>query len=203
MRSKIAFVLCALLCAFSVVACESRADKFVRLAVQDYREHNVSDEEFEALYSELSESELEEAKLKIAKELGGDVFAGFFLLAMEESNALNAVAPSAEYSATRELLDWWQSLGEIECSTSDGYAVKLDPVFGYKRDDDVTAAELSKSAVLIRQYIIRYVESLAHDDLSPQKEDDLKIALRGGINDSILSVGRIRDVRFMELDVYN
>ena len=202
MKSRIAFVLCALLCAFSVVACESRADKFVRLAVQDYREHNVGDEEFEALYSELSESELEEAKLKIAKELGGDVFAGFFLLAME-SNATKPVALDAEYSATRKLLDWWQSLGEIECSTSDGYAVKLDPVFGYKRDDDVTAAELSKSDVLIRQYIIRYVGSLTHDDLSPQKEDDLKIALRDGINDNILSVGRIREVRFMELDVYN
>lgn len=203
MKSKIAFVLCALLCAFSVVACESRADKFVRLAVQDYREHNVGHEEFETLYSELSESELKEAKLKIAKELGGDVFAGFFLLAMEESNVLKAVSPSAEYSATRELLDWWLSLGEIECSTSDGYAVKLDPVFGYKKDDGATADELQKSDVLIRQYIIRCVGPLTHDDLSPQKENDLKIALRDGINDNILSVGRLRDVRFMKLDVYN
>lgn len=169
--------------------------------IQEYREHNVSDKEFEAVCSELSESEFEEAKIKIAKELGGDVFADFFLLAMDGSVPKAIVPPGAEYLQERERLSWWQSLGEIECRTSDGCPVKLDLAFGYKLGDDSMATELQDNSVVMRQYIICYVGSLSREDLRPQKEGEFKRALCDGINDNILSVGRVRDIRAMKLDV--
>ena len=47
----------------------------------------------------------------------------------------------------------------------------------------------------------RYFTQKTAEELAPQNEENLKIEIRNAINDQILSSSKIKDVRFMQLDV--
>lgn len=110
---------------------------------------------------------------------------------------------SEEYTPTKEILDWYSSLGSIRTKTSDvnPSSVIVDVVLGYKKDDKATSTEITQRTVELKDFLRRYFTQKSADELRPQNEEGLRIEIRNAINDSILSSSKIKDVRFMQLDV--
>ena len=72
---------------------------------------------------------------------------------------------------------------------------------GYKKDDKTTSTEITQRTVELKDFLRRYFTQKSADELRPQNEEELRIEIRNAINDSILSSSKIKDVRFMQLDV--
>lgn len=113
------------------------------------------------------------------------------------------VPVTEEYSSTKEILDWYNSLGVTRTKTSDvnPSSVIVEVVLGYKKDDKTTSTEITQRTVELKDFLRRYFTQKSADELRPQNEEELRIEIRNAINDSILSSSKIKDVRFMQLDV--
>ncbi len=114
-----------------------------------------------------------------------------------------AVPTSEEYTTKKEILDWYSSLGTIRTKTSDANpaSVVVEVVLGYKKEDKATSTEITQRTVELKDFLRRYFTQKTASELRPQNEENLKIEIRNAINDSILSSSKIKDVRFMNLDV--
>jgi flagellar protein FliL len=113
------------------------------------------------------------------------------------------VPVSEEYDNHKEVLDWYSSLGTMRMKTSDENPanVVVEVVLGYKKDDKNTSAEISQRTIELKDFLRRYFTQKTADDLKPQNEENLKIEIRNAINDNILSTSKIKDVKFLTLDV--
>lgn len=108
-----------------------------------------------------------------------------------------------EYSAQKEILDWYTSLGAIRTKTSDDISasVVVDIALGYKKDDKACSTEITQRNIELKDYLRRYFTQKTIQELKPQNEGNLKIELRNEINDEILSTSKIKDISFLQLDV--
>jgi len=116
----------------------------------------------------------------------------------------NAAIPmTEEYTASKEILDWYTSLGLIQTRTMEANpaSVRVDVVLGYKKEDKATSTEITQRTVELKDFLRRYFTQKTADELKPQNEENLKIEIRNAINDTILSSSKIKDVRFMQMDV--
>lgn len=123
---------------------------------------------------------------------------------MGGNSTQQAVVPvTEEYNTSRELLDWYTSLGSLRTKTSDAVpaSVVVDVVLGYKKEDKATSTEITQRSIELRDFLRRYFTQKTAEELAPQNEENLKIEIRNAINDQILSSSKIKDVRFMQLDV--
>lgn len=113
------------------------------------------------------------------------------------------VPVTEEYTSNREILDWYSSLGAIRTKTSDvnPASVIVEVVLGYKKEDKATSTEITQRTVELKDFLRRYFTQKSYEELKPQNEESLRIEIRNAINDSILSSSKIKDVRFMQLDV--
>jgi flagellar FliL protein len=107
------------------------------------------------------------------------------------------------YATKRDLYSWYNSIGVISTKTSDPLpaSVRVECVLGYKQDDKLTATELTGRLVELKDFMRRYFNGKTMADLTPQNEEKLRIEIKNAINDDILSTSKIRDVRFLLLDV--
>ena len=115
-----------------------------------------------------------------------------------------AVIPvSQEYGTKREVLDWYTSLGQISTKTSDAIpaSVIVEVVLGYKQADKAASTEITQRQIEIKDYLRRYFTELTVEDLLPRNEEKRRIEIRNAINDDILSSSKIRDVRFLSLQI--
>ena len=120
------------------------------------------------------------------------------------NTSTNAAIPmTEEYSASKEILDWYTSLGLIQTRTMEANpaSVRVDVVLGYKKEDKATSTEITQRTVELKDFLRRYFTQKTADELRPQNEENLKIEIRNAINDTILSSSKIKDVRFMQMDV--
>lgn len=119
------------------------------------------------------------------------------------ASAVPVVPQGEEFVQNREILDWYTSLGQVQTKTSDVNpgSVMVDVVLGYKKDDKATSTEITQRTVELKDFLRRYFTQKTADELRPQNEENLKIEIRNAINDSILTNTKIKDVRFMKLDV--
>ena len=109
-----------------------------------------------------------------------------------------------EYQGQREIYDWYKSIGVIQTTTSDENpaTVRVNVFLGYKKDDKVTSTEITQRTVEIKDYLRRYFRGKSASELkNSNNEDKLKMEIRNGINDLILSGSKIRDISFDQLDV--
>ena len=113
------------------------------------------------------------------------------------------VAQMQEYTTKRETLSWYTSIGEIRTRTSDelSASVVVDVVLGYKLDDKATSSEITQRQIEIRDFLRRYFTSKTIEELRPQNEPKLQMEIRNSINDDILTGSRVKEVKFMKLDV--
>ena len=114
-----------------------------------------------------------------------------------------AIPMTEEYTASKEILDWYTSLGLIQTRTMEANpaSVRVDVVLGYKKEDKATSTEITQRTVELKDFLRRYFTQKTAEELRPQNEENLKIEIRNAINDSILSTSKIKDVRFMQMDV--
>lgn len=114
-----------------------------------------------------------------------------------------SIPVAEEYNTKRELLDWYNSLGAIRTRTNEQNpaTVIVDVVLGYKKDDKATSTEITQRTIELKDFLRRYFTQKTADELRPQNEENLRIEIRNAINDSILSSSKIKDVRFMQLDL--
>ena len=115
-----------------------------------------------------------------------------------------AVIPvSQEYVGKREVLDWYTSLGQVSTKTSDALpaSVIVEVVLGYKQADKAASTEITQRQIEIKDYLRRYFTELSVEDLRPRNEEKRRIEIRNAINDDILSSSKIRDVRFLSLQI--
>jgi flagellar FliL protein len=114
-----------------------------------------------------------------------------------------AIPVSEDYKEIAEELEWYTSLGEIQTRTSDPIpaSVVVNIFLGYKKEDKATSTEITQRTVELKDFLRRYFTQKTAEELRPQNEENLKIEIRNAINDSILSSSKIKDVRFMQMDV--
>ncbi|MBO5690590.1 MAG: flagellar basal body-associated FliL family protein [Spirochaetaceae bacterium] len=115
-----------------------------------------------------------------------------------------AVIPvSQEYGSKREVLDWYTSLGQVSTKTSDAIPVSVivEVVLGYKQADKAASTEITQRQIEIKDYLRRYFTERTVEDLRPRNEEKRRIEIRNAINDDILSSSKIRDVRFLSLQI--
>mgnify|MGYP000939225527 CR=1 FL=1 len=124
-------------------------------------------------------------------------------LVNNNSSAQTTIQMSEEYTAQRQILDWYTTLGVIRTKTSDDIpaSVVVNIALGYKKDDKATATEITERKIELTDFLRRYFTEKTIAELKPQNEQKLKIELRNAINDEILSNSKIRDVSFQQLDV--
>ena len=108
-----------------------------------------------------------------------------------------ANVPSSEnISQNRDVLSWSKEIA-AENKTSDGGKVSLSVVLAY--NDKNTATEITAQNGIIAVYLKNLIAQKTTADFSPKNEAALQAEIRDYINDNIIT-GRVRDVRFMELD---
>ena len=114
-----------------------------------------------------------------------------------------AIPMTEEYTASKEILDWYTSLGLIQTRTMEvnPASVRVDVVLGYKKEDKATSTEITQRTVELKDFLRRYFTEKTIAELKPQNEQKLKIELRNAINDEILSTSKIKDISFLQLDV--
>lgn len=110
---------------------------------------------------------------------------------------------SQEYVGKREVLDWYTSLGQVSTKTTDALpaSVIVEVVLGYKQADKAASTEITQRQIEIKDYLRRYFTELSVEDLRPRNEEKRRIEIRNAINDDILSSSKIRDVRFLSLQI--
>jgi flagellar FliL protein len=120
------------------------------------------------------------------------------------NSAGQAVIPtSQDYQGQREVLDWYQAIGQIRIRSSDPIpaAITVEPVLGYKQADKTTQTELTSRQIEIKDFLRRYFSEKAAADLRPQNEEKVRIEIRNSINDDILTSSKIRDVKFLTFEI--
>lgn len=120
------------------------------------------------------------------------------------ANAYNPNVTAEEYKGQREVYDWYKSIGVIQTTTCDENAstVRVNVFLGYKKDDKTTSTEITQRSVEIKDFLRRYFRGKTAAELkNSNNEDKLKMEIRNGINDKVLSGSKIRDISFDQLDV--
>ncbi|MDR3312144.1 MAG: flagellar basal body-associated FliL family protein [Spirochaetaceae bacterium] len=119
------------------------------------------------------------------------------------ASALSAIPVSEAYVGRTDQLSWYTSIGQTRTKTSDATpaTVIVDTVIGYKLDDKTASTEITARQIEIRDFLRRYFTEKTVEELSPRNEEKLRIEIRNSINDDILTTSKIRDVRFLTLDV--
>lgn len=108
-----------------------------------------------------------------------------------------ATVPSSEnISQNRDVLSWSKEIA-AENKTSDGGKVSLSVVLAY--NDKNTATEITAQNDIIAVYLKNLIAQKTTADFSQKNEAALQAEIRDYINDNVIT-GRVRDVRFMELD---
>lgn len=108
-----------------------------------------------------------------------------------------ATVPSSEnISQNRDVLSWSKEIA-AENKTSDGGKVSLSVVLAY--NDKNTATEITAQNDTIAVYLKNLIAQKTTADFSSKNEAALQTEIRDYINDNIIT-GRVREVRFMELD---
>ena len=117
--------------------------------------------------------------------------------------SVTAIPTSKEYvSGQREVYDWYTSLGIIQTETSDKKTVRVDVALAYKKDDKATSTEIAQRTTEIKAFLRRYFNGKSANEIrNINNEDAIENEIKNGLNDKVLSSGRIRDVVFQQKDI--
>ncbi len=124
-------------------------------------------------------------------------------LMTKNSSSNTAIPISEEYTTQREELDWYTTLDQVRTQTADpiSSSVSIQIALGYKKDDKQASSEITARRIEIIDFLRRYFSGKTAEQLDPDHEEEIKIEIRDGINDNILSSSKIRSVMFTAKDV--
>jgi len=101
------------------------------------------------------------------------------------------------YKTSGDVYSWTEEF-TVENKTADGVAVSLSVSFGYKPDDTTTPSEIASYDFIIKDYLKVFIAQKNAADFSPVNEA-VKTEIKDYLNDMILRTGRIREVRFKDI----
>lgn len=225
MSKKILTILTILLFSISLISAQSKEIDYYSIGYNDA----VSRHKFDSKYSIENLAKLlnkisSEAEKKqfvenaeaynlgyasgICKEQGidsDDYYSMIYNYIKEYSSTVSvtAIPTSKEYvSGQREVYDWYTSLGLIQTETSDKKTVRVDIALAYKKDDKATSTEITQRTIEIKAFLRRYFNGKTSSEIiNINNEDVLENEIKNGLNDNVLSSGRIRDVVFQQKDI--
>ena len=123
----------------------------------------------------------------------------------ENNTQVTDIPTSEEYvSGQREIYDWYTTLGIIQTTTCDDppATVRIDVALAYRKDDTETPSEIAERTVEIKSFLRRYFNGKTAAELrNTNNEDALENEIKNGLNDKVLSSGRLRDVVYQQKDV--
>jgi len=120
------------------------------------------------------------------------------------NDTFNPTNITDEYSGTREIFDWYKSIGAFQIFTNDDVpaTVRVDVMLGYKKEDKACSTEITNRTVEIKEFLRLYFRSKTAAELkNPANEEKFKVEIKNGINDKVLSGSKIRAISFNQLDV--
>jgi len=112
--------------------------------------------------------------------------------------------PSGPYVPARPLYSYYEIPGSITTKTRDfpiSATVTVDVVIGYDLGDQNASSELVNRRFELRDFLRRYFAGKFVEELTPEREEELKKEIREQMNQRILDTARVRDVFFNRLDV--
>ncbi len=120
----------------------------------------------------------------------------------KQGKPMSPVAQSEEYQASTPILAYATNIGEIRARTRDkepsSVVVKIN--VGFAKDDKETPNEITARLYQIRDFLRSYFSNKYAEELTPDKEKELKDELRHSLN-RILSKPSIKEVLFEKFDV--
>lgn len=118
-----------------------------------------------------------------------------------QGKGMTGYPTSPEYRDSRELLQWYQAVGQVKALTADAIpaTIVVEAALGYPENDKATPQELTARLVELKDFMRSYFRNKTVAEL--QNEENIKIEVRNQINDNILSNSKIRDVKFLQYDI--
>ncbi|MDR1933504.1 MAG: flagellar basal body-associated FliL family protein [Spirochaetales bacterium] len=109
---------------------------------------------------------------------------------------------SADYAGKAPVYDWFPNITSIRARTADAppAMVMVDISIGYEQGNKIVQSELVNRTPQIKDIVRQFFASRRTSDLTPGKENDLKVELAEKIN-SIMTDGKVRQVIFDNLTI--
>jgi flagellar FliL protein len=111
--------------------------------------------------------------------------------------------PSSPYVGKRPEYTMYTMIGSMTVRTRDypiNGSVTVDMVIGYDKDDQAANTELIARQYELRDFVRRYFSGKKVEDLTPDKEEELKKDIREQLNTRFLDTARARIILFNKLD---
>ncbi|WGV70617.2 flagellar basal body-associated protein FliL [Treponema pallidum] len=125
------------------------------------------------------------------------------LVLAKQGSSHTAYPVSQEFRESRELLQYYESVGLIRTNTADALpgTVVVSVALGYPLNDKTAQQELSARLVELKDFLRSYFQRKTLSELRPEHEQKVKIEIRNEINDNVLSRSKVKDIRFTQFDV--
>lgn len=111
------------------------------------------------------------------------------------------ISISEEFADSKEKLDWYSSLGLIQSETSDEIPLLIEVSFGYKQGNKSASKEITSRTLELRDYLRKYFHNKTKYEIHSSNENDFRIEILNDINENILTSSKIKDIRFIQLNV--
>jgi flagellar FliL protein len=123
-----------------------------------------------------------------------------FTILNKGGQSQTVVADNSAYVGTRPEYSMFSALPVIRTTTADSpaYSVVVEMVLGYDLNNATAATELTSRLTELQDFLRHYFSSKVHEDLKPEKEENLKQDLIEKIN-RMMNTAKIRVIYFKQL----
>jgi flagellar FliL protein len=127
----------------------------------------------------------------------------FTLLNSNNSQGQTLIPESSPYIGTKPQYSYSTIVGTVRCNTRDAnpYSVVVDVAIGYTLNDSLAQTEFTARQFELRDFIRNYFSTKYAEDLTPEKEPQLKQELMELLNTRILDTAKARNIAFNQLSV--
>jgi flagellar FliL protein len=127
----------------------------------------------------------------------------YTLLNANSSKGQTLIPESSPYIGTKPQYSYSTIVGTVRCNTRDTtpYSVVVDVAIGYTLNDLQAQTEFTARQFELRDFIRNYFSTKYAEDLTPDKEPQLKQELMELLNVRILDTAKARNIVFNQLSV--
>ena len=103
----------------------------------------------------------------------------------------------------KKAYDWYTSLDLLETyiAEKEPYIIRVQIVFGYKKNNKKVSAEITSRRIEIADTLRNFFSKQTRETLKPANERSLRLEILKLINASVLENEKILDVRFTKMEV--
>jgi len=112
--------------------------------------------------------------------------------------------PSSPYIGKQPTYAYFTLIGSVTTKTKDfptSNTVTVEMIIGYDQNDQAGAVELTNRQYELRDFVRRYFAQKTSEELTPEREEEIKKEIREQLNTRFLDTARVRKILFNKLDV--